>query len=56
MELTEKLLLTDLKFAKQAVECAMESRRTRLDRVELVEDALAMLRAALKTLNNEENK
>ena len=55
MELTEKLLLTDLKFAKHTIECAMESRRTRLDRVELVEDALAMLRAALRTLN-EENK
>ena len=46
----EKLVLADLRFAKESVEAAMESRRDVDDRVELVEDAVALLNAALVNL------
>ena len=46
----EKLLLADLKFAKEAVDAALESRRDDDDRVELVETAVALLNGALVTL------
>ena len=49
----EKLLLADLKFARNAVDAAMESRRDVSDRVELVENAVALLHAALVNLKKE---
>ena len=50
----EKVLQVDLRFAKHLVECAREARRDAEDRVELVETAMGLLGAALKTLKENE--
>ena len=46
----EKLLLADLKFAKDMVNAAMEWRRDDWDRVDLVEEAVELLNNALVEL------
>ena len=50
----EEILQVDLRFAKHLVECAREARRDAEDRVELVETAMGLLGAALKTLKENE--